>query len=107
SSDVCSSDLPEPLARAYAACEALARSHYENFPVASRLLPAPLRPHIAAIYAFARIADDFADEPGMEADQRLRLLADWRAQLHSPATEGVFLAVQDTVSRFDLPVQLL
>ena len=55
-------DWPEPLARAYAACEALARSHYENFPVASRLLPAPMRPHVAAVYAFARVADDIADE---------------------------------------------
>ena len=52
----------EPLARAYAACEALARSHYENFPVASRLLPAAMRPHVAAVYAFARVADDIADE---------------------------------------------
>ena len=54
--------LVDPLARAYAACEALARSHYENFPVASRLLPAPMRPHVAAVYAFARVADDIADE---------------------------------------------
>lgn len=43
-------------------CESLARAHYENFPVASRLLPAAMRPHVAAIYAFARIADDMADE---------------------------------------------
>ena len=42
---------------AYAACERIARRHYENFPVASRLLPAPMRPHIAAIYAFARAAE--------------------------------------------------
>ena len=54
------------LREAYAACEALAQSHYENFPVASRLMPARLRPHVAAIYAFARTADDFADEPGYE-----------------------------------------
>ena len=56
------SSWPEPLARAYAACERLAQSHYENFPVASRLLPAPMRPHVAAVYAFARGADDIADE---------------------------------------------
>ena len=53
------------VARAYAHCERLAREHYENFPVASRLLPAAMRPHIAAIYAFARTADDYADEPGI------------------------------------------
>ena len=50
------------LTQAYEACEALARSHYENFPVASALLPRPMRPHIAAVYAFARTADDRADE---------------------------------------------
>ena len=64
--------------QAYAACERLAQSHYENFPVASRLLPAQLRPHVAAIYAFARTADDFADEPGCTPSERLRLLDDWR-----------------------------
>ncbi len=47
---------------AYAACERAARAHYENFPVASILLPRRMRPHVAAVYAFARAADDFADE---------------------------------------------
>ena len=45
------------LAEAYSYCEQLARTHYENFPVASRLLPARMRPHVAAVYAFARFAD--------------------------------------------------
>ncbi|HXG54148.1 MAG TPA: squalene/phytoene synthase family protein, partial [Vicinamibacterales bacterium] len=44
---------------AYAHCAAIARDHYENFPVASWLVPRRMRPHIAAIYAFARAADDF------------------------------------------------
>ncbi len=118
------------LRQAYAACQQLAQSHYENFPVASRLMPAHLRPHAAAIYAFARIADDFADEPGREPEERIRLLADWKARLHSalagrvesrqevppdkdqPPGNGlvpdrVFLALADTVTRFDLPVSLL
>ena len=69
------------VAAAYAHCQRLAQQHYENFPVASRLLPAPMRPHIAAIYAFARTADDFADEPGRPDPERLRLLDDWRARL--------------------------
>ena len=107
---------PRELRQAYAACLHLAQSHYENFPVASRLMPAHLRPHVAAIYAFARIADDFADEPGRSVAERLRLLDDWRAKLHHEATraphdgvpcESVFLALHDTVGRFDLPVQLL
>ena len=72
----------EPLARAYAACEALARSHYENFPVASRLLPREMRPHIAAIYAFARVADDIADEGELPAAERRTRLDAWRRRLH-------------------------
>src|SRR5499433_3272542 len=70
------------LARAYAACEALARSHYENFPVASRLLPAPMRPHVAAVYAFARVADDIADEGSAPAADRLAQLSAWQRRLH-------------------------
>jgi squalene synthase HpnC len=70
------------IARAYAACEALARSHYENFPVASWLLPAPMRPHVAAVYAFARIADDLADEGTMPAEERLTKLHAWQRRLH-------------------------
>ena len=71
--------------RAYATCLRLARRHYENFPVASVLLPRPSRPHIAAIYAFARIADDFADEGDRPAAERLALLDGWRARLHEAA----------------------
>jgi hydroxysqualene synthase len=103
------------LARAYAACEALARGHYENFPVASWLLPAPMRPHIAAIYAFARTADDFADEPGRADADRLRLLDEWRARL-SALSRGelaardehvhVFLALRETIREHRLPVAL-
>ena len=71
------------LADAYAVCERLAASHYENFPVASVLLPPPMRPHIAAIYAFARTADDYADEGRAVPQERLRRLDDWLAQLHA------------------------
>lgn len=103
------------LRAAYDACRQLARTHYENFPVASWLLPATLRPHVAAIYAFARSADDVADEPGRSTDERLRLLAEWRHRLHGlqtssrePATDGaaIFLALHDTIERFALPLQL-
>lgn len=74
---------PERLAPAYAACEALARSHYENFPVASRLLPAAMRPHIAAVYAYARVGDDIADEGDAAAVDRLARLDAWRRRLHA------------------------
>ena len=70
---------------AYARCLYLARQHYENFPVASHLLPAFARPHVAAIYAFARIADDFADEGTRTAAARIALLDDWRSRLHDTA----------------------
>jgi squalene synthase HpnC len=75
------------LTSAYACCERLAREHYENFPVASRLLPAAMRPHIAAIYAFARRADDFADEPGRAPGERLELLDAWARRLRGQTPE--------------------
>jgi len=96
---------------AYAHCAAIARQHYENFPVASRLVPARMRPHIAAVYAFARAADDFADEPGRAPGERLRLLDAWREQLHRTArgdtpAEPVFRALGNTIQACSLPVQL-
>jgi phytoene synthase len=89
---------------AYAECRRLARRHYENFPVASRLVPRDKRDGLAAIYAFARYADDVADEPGVEG--RLEKIAAWREMLrecysgrvHHP----VFLALGDAVRRFNL-----
>ena len=79
------------LRRAYDACTQLARTHYENFPVASVLLPRRMRPAIAAVYAFARRADDFADEPGYTPAERIRLLHDWQRRLDE-ATAGTVSA---------------
>lgn len=79
------------LAEAYAACARFAHNHYENFPVASRLLPRGMRPHVAAVYAFARVADDFADEGDRPAAERLDLLDAWSDRLHActdPADPG-------------------
>ena len=83
-------------AEAYATCARFAREHYENFPVASLLLPRRMRPHVAAVYAFARVADDFADEGDRPADVRLALLDAWRDRLlacnsacDSPAGTGL------------------
>lgn len=90
---------------AYAACLQIARDHYENFPVASRLVPAALRPHVAAIYAFARGADDIADEPGRAPAERLRLLDDWAAQLRGHPRTPVFEALAETRRRFELPLE--
>ena len=93
-------------ADAYAVCLRLARSHYENFPVASWLLPEPMRPHIAAIYAFARTADDFADEGEMSNAERLAKLDAWGAQLHEPGEHPIFVALHDTIEKFQLDLQL-
>jgi phytoene synthase len=73
------------LAQAYAACMALARSHYENFPVASWLLPARMRPHVAAVYAFARIGDDIADEGADAPAERRERLRLWQDRVHRAA----------------------
>jgi squalene synthase HpnC len=98
----------DALARAYARCEQLAREHYENFPVASRLLPPKMRPHVAAVYAFARAADDVADEPGLEPVERLRRLDDWRDRLRSAesSSDPLFLALAETIRTHRLPVTL-
>jgi phytoene synthase len=76
------------LADAYAACQHLAATHYENFPVASLLLPAAMRPHVAAVYAFARVADDFADEGGLDPAERFERLDHWHARLRAAAGAG-------------------
>lgn len=98
------------LSAAYAFCETMAREHYENFPVASMLLPRRMRPHIAAIYAFARTADDVADEPGLEPDERLSRLDDLDrrldAQPRGAAGDPIFVALFDTIERCALPVGL-
>lgn len=101
---------PSRLAEAYAHCERVAREHEENFPVASLLLPRARRRHVAAIYAFARQADDFADEAAFEG-RRLELLADWRRRLDRAAAgtadHPVFIALSDTIARHGIPAGLL
>jgi squalene synthase HpnC len=91
---------------AYATCLRIAHEHYENFPVASRLVPRDLRPHVAAIYAFAREADDIADEPGRSQEERIALLDERAAMLRAPAQTPIFAALADTRARFDLPLEL-
>ena len=76
------------VSEAYAACLDDARRHYENFPVASILVPKAQRPHIAAVYAFARAADDFADEGARTIDERQRLLDLWLRRLREAAATG-------------------
>ena len=95
---------PAKIRAAYAACRRLARRHYENFPTASYLVPRDKRDALAAVYAFARCADDLADEPGIEG--RLEQLAEWRQKLVEcyvgKAEQPVFIALRDTIERFRL-----
>jgi phytoene synthase len=84
--------------------------HYENFPVASWLLPGRLRPAVAAIYWFARTADDFADEGEVPPGERLARLGAYREQLRrlaagEPATDPVFARLGAAVRAHRLPMQ--
>jgi phytoene synthase len=94
------------LARADAFCRGLARSHYENFTVASAVLPAELRIHLARIYAYCRVTDDLGDES--RSDARLRM---WRDEVcaalagDSAPTHPVLLALRETVTACAVPVQ--
>ena len=103
---------------AYAQCTEMARTHYENFPV-GRLVPKPLQHHVHAVYAFARHADDLADEgydqtkpdgsPALTEKERLAALDDWERQLTGPetaATHPIFIALHQTIKDLDLPVSL-
>jgi squalene synthase HpnC len=102
--------LPETLEldACYRYCEAMARARHHNFPVASRFVPSHLRKHIWAVYAFARTADDYADEPEFEGRRSLELDR-WEGRLEScfhgeTPDHPVFVALADTARRFDLPI---
>jgi phytoene synthase len=85
--------------------------HYENFPVASLLLPRALREPVGVIYRFARAADDFADEGNLDAQRRLEQLQGYRVELqgiHSrrASADPLFTALARVVHEHDLPLQL-
>jgi len=97
--------------QAYKYCLNIAKNHYENFPVASWILPRKMRLPTAAIYAFARRADDLADEGELTDTQRLdqlNQLAEQIKQLYKgkASDDPVFIALADTVKRFSLPENL-
>lgn len=101
---------PPSQAKAEAYCRQLARSHYENFTVASWLLPRHLRQHFYNVYAYCRRADDLADETADSATA-LDLLAWWEQQLDAmyagQMRHPVFVALSKTVHEFELPRQPL
>jgi squalene synthase HpnC len=93
---------PRDLADAYAYCSQLATAHYENFAVASWLMPRAMRPHMHAIYAYARIGDDLADE-----EKSLAKLDEWERELDlayaGTPRHPVMVALADTARRFAIP----
>jgi phytoene synthase len=113
------------VSEAYRLCTLLAESHYENFPV-GRLMPESIRPHVHAVYAFARYADDLADEgyapdtPGLEnskptgvalppktPSERVAALQAWQEELLSPSPSHPYLlASRHTMESLDLPPSL-
>lgn len=97
------------LDEAFAHCRARVRSHYENFPV-GLFVPKEKQRYVHALYAFARAADDFADEKIYEG-HRQEKLDQWEARLHAcyrgEAEDPIFMALGETVRRLDIPKELL
>ena len=87
-------------------CERLAKTHYENFSVATWFLPARLRQHFYNVYAYCRISDDLGDEVG-NAQQSLELLDHWEAELNAcyagSPRHPVFVALRETVKQCGIP----
>jgi squalene synthase HpnC len=94
------------LAEARQYCARLASTHYENFSVATWFLPKHLRQHFYNVYAYCRISDDLGDEVG-DASASLTLLDEWQCELDAcyqgSPKHPVFVALADTVRRFDIP----
>jgi squalene synthase HpnC len=96
------------LAESRAYCQGLANRHYENFHVASLLLPRALRPHFHAVYAYCRWSDDLADEIG-NPERSLALLDWWEAELQAcyagSARHPVFVSLRETIREFSIPIK--
>lgn len=94
---------------AFEHCRRRVRAHYENFPV-GLFVPRDKQPYVHALYAFARAADDFADEPHYEGMRREKL-DEWERRLHAAyegrAEDPIFIALAETVRRLDVPKPLL
>ena len=99
-------ETPPSLAQAQAYCRRLARSHYENFSVASWFLPARLRQHFFNVYSYCRISDDLGDEVG-DTTASLQLLDEWEQELDAcyagHPRHPVFVALAETIRIFEIP----
>ncbi len=93
---------------AYARCVGLAKSHYENFPVASLLIPKTERPHISAVYCFARVADDVADDAHRTTSDKLRLLDTIEQNFRESegSSNPIVVALASTCRTFNIPIEL-
>lgn len=95
------------LDEAYAWCEAVVAGHPEHYPVASTRMAEPLRRNAAAVYAFSRVANDFADHPGY-AGRRVQSLDAWQELLerayHGRAEHPAFVALAAAVRQFNIPI---
>ncbi|RMH23115.1 MAG: squalene synthase HpnC [Gammaproteobacteria bacterium] len=104
-------DTHRHVRQGYRDCIALAQSHYENFPVYSILVKKSLRPAVAVIYAFARRADDLADEGDMQASERIQALETMSDSLEQIAggqtlfEDFLFTALADVICRHHLSIQ--
>jgi squalene synthase HpnC len=102
----------DSLEQALKFCESIAKNHYENFPVASKLLPAELRSHVLVIYAFSRIADDIADEYSLKhgkekAEHALTIMHHFCSQAKQGSFKGnnpLWLAMQFMFEKTGLPL---
>lgn len=87
----------------------LARTHYENFPVGSRCIPARYRTAVHLVYAFARVADDIADEGTMDAAERVQKLTEWESMLlealKGTSSDAFFTGLASVIRQYQIPVQ--
>lgn len=101
----------QTLQQAYQHCQQIVRNHYENFPVASWFLPKKLRLPISVIYAFARHADDLADEGELNDNERYRALEQYQADFEKALKDSysdnpIFFALTDVIKNHQLPTDL-
>lgn len=95
---------------AYKYCERIAKNHYENFPVASFLIPKEKRKYIYTIYSFAREADDIADSDSLTQTEKISLLNEYEKLLTGNVSEyanakydAIFTSIKDTTERLKIP----
>jgi phytoene synthase len=106
------SPTPSQIAVAYSVCRSITRSAAKNFYYAFLVLPAAKRQSLCAVYAYMRRCDDIADDVKVPASERRQKLEAWLDALHrsesgQPSDDPVLLALNDTQSRFKIPMELL